>query len=154
MRNRFHISGLFTILFLIGIIFGGCDETGAGGSGSISLLKGEPVILESVLATNIKEDRPDGIVDTFFRDERIYLWIFWVNVKGRHTAEVSWFSPEDELDDPPFREDQETFTSSTGDQITWFFIDPPSAGFPEGEWFVEIFLDGLFERKHLFFVSE
>jgi hypothetical protein len=155
MHNRPHISILFTRLLLIGIILGGCDETGLGGSESVSLLKGEPVILDSALAVNVNDDRPDGIADTFFdTSDRIYLWIFWVNVQGRHTVEINWFSPEDDSDAPPFREDQETFTSSTGDQITWFFIDPPSTGFSEGDWRVEILLDGLFERSHLFFVNE
>ena len=152
MHNKFHLFGLFIKLFLLGIIFGGgCDNAGSGGSGSVSLLRGEPVILDSTLAINVSDDRPDGITNTFFdTSDRIYLWIFWVNVQGRHTVEINWFSPEDALDAPPFREDQETFTSSTGDQITWFFIDAPSGGFTEGEWFVEIFLDGLFERSHVF----
>ncbi len=154
MHKKSHLFGLFIKLFLIGIIFGGCDDAGSGGSGSVSLLRGEPVILDSALAINVSDDRPDGIINSFFKDERIYLWVFWVNVEGRHTVEVNWFSPEDDLDSPPFREDQETFTSSTGDQITWFFIDPPSSGFPEGDWRVEILLDGLFERSHLFFVNE
>lgn len=151
MHNKFHLFGLFIILFLLGIILGGCDDTGSGGSGSVGLLRGEPVILDSTLAINVSDDRPDGIADTFFdTSDRIYLWIFWVNVQGRHTVEVNWFSPLDDIDSPPFREDQETFTSATGDQITWFFIDAPSGGFPEGEWFVEIFIDGLFERSHVF----
>jgi hypothetical protein len=143
------------MLFLVSIIFGGCDESGSGGSGSISLFKGEPAILDSALAINVSEDRPDGITNTFFVDisERIYVWLFWVNVEGRHTVEVRWFSPEENLDDPPFRREEMPFTSQTGDQITWFFINSPSAGFPEGEWFVEIFLDGLFERSHVFNVK-
>ncbi len=154
MHNKFHLFGLFTKLFLIGIIFGGCDDAGSGGSGSMSLLRGEPVILDSALAINVSEDRPDGITDTFFdTSDRIYLWILWVNVEGRHTVEVNWFSPGADLDDPPFREDQMTFTSSMGDQVTWFFIDAPSGGFPDGEWLVEIFLDELFERSHVFDVK-
>ena len=155
MHNKFHLFSLFIKIFLLGIIFGGCDNTGSGGSGSVGLLRGEPVILDSTLAINVSDDRPDGITDTFFNtSDRIYLWIFWVNVEGRHTVEVNWFSPRDDIDAPPFREDQETFTSSTGDQITWFFIDAPSSGFPDGEWFVEIFLDGLFERSHVFDVIQ
>lgn len=151
MQNKSHRFSLFITLFLLGIVSGGCDNAGSGGSGSVSLLRDEPVILDSTLAINVSDDRPDGITDTFFEtSDRIYLWIFWVNVKGRHTVEVNWFSPQNDIDDPPFREDQETFASSTGDQITWFYIDAPSGSFPEGEWFVEIFLDGLFERSHVF----
>ena len=154
MRNKFHLSSLFIKLLLIGIILGGCDDTGSGGSGSVSLLRGEPAIIDSVLATGVKEDRPDGIVNSFFKDERIYVWMFWVNVTGRHTVEVNWFLLQGDEGDRPFREDHETFTSSTGDEILWFFIDPPSTGLPEGDWYVEILLDGLFERKHLFSVIE
>ena len=150
MNRRFHILGLFAVLFPISITFGGCDDSPSGGSGSISLLKGEPAILDSVLAINVNDDRPDGITDTFFdTSERIYLWIFWVNVEERHTVKVRWFSPEEDSDDPPFRE-EETFPASTGDLITWFFIERPSGGFAEGEWFVEILLDDLFERSHVF----
>ena len=154
MHKKSHLFGLFIKLFLIGIVFGGCDDAGSGGSGSVSLLRGEPVILDSVLATGIKDDRPDGIVNSFYEDERIYLWMFWANVQGRHTVEVNWFSLRDDQGNRPYREDNETFTSSTGDQIIWFFIDPPSTGLPEGDWYVEILLDGLFERKHLFSVIE
>ena len=151
MSNKFDLFALFIKLFVIGIIVGGCDNTSSGGSGSVSLLRGEPVILDSTLAINVSDDRPDGIADTFFdTSDRIYLWIFWVNVEGRHTVEVNWFSPQNEIGDSPFLADQETFTSSTGDQITWFFIDAPLGGFSDGEWFVEIFLDGLFERSHIF----
>jgi hypothetical protein len=154
MRDRFYTSGVLALLFLLSMVFGGCDDSGEGGSGSITLLSGDPFILDSALAINVTEDRPDGITDLFFNtSERIYLWIFWANVEDRHTVEVRWFSPEEDLDDPPFREEELTFTSATGDQITWFFIDPPSTGFAEGEWFVEILLDGLFERSHIFTVQ-
>ena len=155
MDNRCRISISFLALLLSGIIFGGCDETPSGGSGSINPLKGEPAILDSVLAFNVTDNRPDGITDTFFSkvSERIHLWIYWTNVQGRHTVEVRWFSPEEDLEDPPFRADTETFSSSTGEQITWFFVDRPTTGFPEGEWWVEIYLDGLFERSHVFVVE-
>ena len=153
MGGKFNMR-FFLVLFLGSVIFGGCEESPSGGSGSLNLLKGEPAILDSVLAISISDDRPDGIADVFFdSSERIHLWIFWANVEGRHRVEVRWFSQEQDVEDPPFRKDQETFSSSTGDQITWFFIDRPSDGFPTGEWFVEIFLDDLFERSHVFFVQ-
>ena len=117
-------------------------------------MSGEPAILDAVLAINVSDDRPDGITTEFFdTSERIFLWVFWANVEGRHAVEIRWFSPEDELDDLPFREEILNFTSNTGDQITWFFIDSPSAGFAEGEWFVEVFLDEFFERSYVFTVN-
>lgn len=152
-KYNFQIR-LFLVVFLGGMVLGGCDSSPSGGSGSLDLLQGEPAILDAVLAVDLIDDRPVGITDTFFESsDRIYLWIYWAAVEGRHTAEVSWYSPEQDVDDPPFRDDAESFTSSTGDQITWFFIDRPSGGFPDGEWSVDIFLDGLFERS-IFFAVE
>lgn len=153
MRHKSQIR-LFLFVFLGGIILGGCDSAPSGGSRSLDLLKGEPAILDAVLAVDLIDDRPVGITDTFFESsDRIYLWIYWAAVEGRHTAEVSWYSPAQDLDDPPFRDDNESFTSSTGDQITWFFIDRPSGGFTDGEWSVDIYLDGLFERSIFFRVE-
>jgi hypothetical protein len=146
----------FSLALLWGvIIFSGCDETGSGGSGSSGVLRGEPAILDSALAISVSDDRPDGITDVFFSDtsDRIFLWIYWTNVEGRHSVDVSWFSPDRTLDDSPFREERETFSSATGEQITWFFIERPSNGFPKGEWIVEISVDDLFERSHLFLVD-
>ena len=153
MRDTLQIKFIL-LVFLGGIILGGCDSSPSGGSGSLDLLKGEPAILDAVLAVDLIDDRPVGITDTFFASsDRIYLWIYWAAVEGRHTAAVSWYSPAQDLDAPPFREDAESFTSSTGDQITWFFIDRPSGGFTDGEWSVDIYLDELFERSIFFRVE-
>jgi len=142
------------VLVLLGLAIGlsGCDETSSGGSSVIDVGRGEPTIVDSVLAISVFEDRPDGITDTFSADvnDRVYLWILWANIDEQHTVEVSWFSPEDDLEDPPFWTEKQTFTSTTGDKITWFYIDAPET---TGEWFVEIYLDGLFERSHVFWVE-
>ena len=137
------------------MIFSGCDETGSGGSGSSDVFRGEPAILDSALTISVIDDRPDGITDVFFSDtsDRIFLWIYWTNVEGRHVVDVSWYSPDRVLDDPPFREERETFSSATGEQITWFYIERPPNGFPKGEWIVEIDINELFERSHLFLVE-
>ncbi len=155
MSNRYCMLCFFFALLLSGLIIVGCDESPSGGSASSSPLKNEPAILDAVLAINVNDDRPDGITNTFFSNvsDRIYLWMYWAHVPGRHTVEVRWFSPEQGLDEPPFRKDQETFSSPTGEQITWFFVDRPSSGFPKGEWFVEVFLDTLFERSLVFEVK-
>ena len=142
---------LFLTILWVGVICGGCDETG---SGSSDILPGEPTILDSALAINLLDDRPDGITTSFLSgDDRIYLWVLWTNVEGRHTASVEWFTPDQELDESPFRAEDEVFSSATGEQITWFFIDPPDGEFPEGEWRVVVYLDDLFERSHIFFVD-
>ena len=143
------------VVCLVGLIFSGCEDGVDGGSSSSNLLRDEPAILDSVLAISVAEDRPDGITTTFFTelDDRIYLWVLWTHVEGRHVVEVEWFSPDEAEEDPPFRTDKEVFTSATGDQITWFFIESPADGFTTGSWSVEIFLDSLFERRHLFAVE-
>ncbi len=151
MRQAYTlILGIILLWMTIGAI--GCDETSSGGSSVIDVGRGEPTIVDSVLAISVFEDRPDGITDTFSADvnDQVFLWILWANIEEQHTVEVSWFSPEDDLDDPPFWTEEQTFTSTTGDKITWFYIDAPEV---IGEWFVEIHLDGLFERSHVFWVE-
>jgi hypothetical protein len=153
----FIVNKGIIIVCLVSIILSGCDGTdGAdGGASSRNVLRDEATILDSVLAISVAEDRPDGITTTFFAelDDQIYLWVLWTHVRGRHVVEVNWFSPDEAEDDPPFRTDKEVFTSETGDQITWFFIESPDDGFSTGSWSVEILLDELFERRHLFSVD-
>lgn len=149
------------VLLSLTIFLYGCEETKSGGSGAIDLGRGEPKIVESVTAISVHEDRPDGITDTFDPelDDQVYLWILWGNIEESHTVEVSWYSPEEELDDPPFWSEKRTFSSTTGEKITWFYIDAPEGGlsgnqFVPGYWTVEIYLDGLFERSHLFYMEQ
>lgn len=159
MRKRNTI--LFGIvLFSLTIILYGCDETKSGGSGAIDLGRGEPNIVESVLSVAVHEDRPDGITDTFDPeiDEQVFLWVLWENINNGHKVRVLWYSPEDDAEDPPFWEEERTISSTTGEKITWFYIDAPKGGlsgdrFASGYWSVEVHLDGLFERSHLFYME-
>lgn len=148
------------VLFLAAFVLSGCEESKSGGSGVIDIGRGEPNIVESVTSISVFEDRPDGITDTFSAEfnDQVYLWILWGNIDETHTIKVSWFSPEDDLDDEPFWTEERSITSTTGEKITWFYIDAPKGGFSgdqflPGEWFVEVYLDDLFERSHLFFVE-
>ena len=140
------------VLLPLAIALGGCNETASGGSAFTDVGRDEPIIVDSVLATDVFEDRPDGITTTFVVDvdERVFLWILWANVEERHTVEVSWYSPDDDLDGPAFWSEEKTLTSTTGDKITWFYVDLPDN---RGDWFVEIYLDDLFERSHWFRVE-
>ncbi len=141
------------VLLSLTIAVGGCSEDPSGGSGFTDVARGEPTIVDSALAISVFDDRPDGITNTFSAgvNDQVYLWLLWANITEEHTVEVSWYSPEDGLDDPPFWEEKQTFTSTTGDKITWFYIDLPDI---IGEWFVEVYLDGdLFERSHVFWVE-
>ena len=143
------------VLLSLAVAVSGCSDTSSGGSALIDVGQDEPMIVDSVLAISVFEDRPDGITTTFSAEvnDQVFLWILWANITEPHTVEVSWYSPEDDLDDPPFRTEQQTLTSTTGDKITWFYIDLPEPDII-GEWFVEIYLDDdLFERSHVFQVE-
>ncbi len=148
------------VLFSAAIVLNGCEETKSGGSGVTDLGRGEPKIVESVTAIAVFDDRPDGITDTISAEfnDQVFLWILWGNIDETHKIRVSWFSPEDDLDDEPFWSEEKTISSTTGEKITWFNINAPRGGlsgdqFQTGEWIVEVFLDDLFERSHLFFVE-
>ena len=139
------------ILLLAGYILGGCSEQGSGGSIMVNPARGEPIVIDAALAIAINEDRPDGITNIFYdSSEQIYLWLYGATVTGRHKIEIRWCSPDEGSDDEPHREEKREFNSPNGDQITWFYINRPLSGFTEGEWFVEVFLDDLFERSYVF----
>ena len=150
LANPYATLGITLLPLMVVLI--GCSETASGGSGFTDVGRDEPTIVDSVLAISVFDDRPDGITTTFSAEvnDQVFLWILWGNVVEQHPVEVSWFSPADDLDDPPFWSEEKTLTSTTGDKITWFYIDLPD---DTGEWFVEIYLDGLFERSHIFWVE-
>lgn len=153
LRKSISCATLAILLLPVVIGLGGCSETASGGSGFTDVGRDEPTIVDSVLAISVFEDRPDGITNTFSAgiNDQVFLWTLWTNVTERHTVEVSWYSPEDDLDDPPFLTEEQTLISTTGDRILWFYIDLPDI---TGEWFVEVYLDGdLFERSHVFLVE-
>ena len=140
---------VFAVMILSVLILG-CDNN-EGGKGVVEPLSDEPMVLESVMCLDIDDARPLGITDTFLEsDDWIYVWIYWTNIEDRSTVRVAWFEPDENM---PFREDSQIVDSSTGFAITWFFIERPDDGFEEGEWSVDIYLDGLFERSYLFTVE-
>ena len=159
MKNIYRIS---LTLFLLSIAFFlyGCKESRSGGSGTIDLARGEPNITESVLAISVLDDRPVGITDTFDpeHDKQVYLWLLWENIDKTHSVRVDWYLLDQDEEDPPFWSEERRITSTTGEKITWFYIDAPEGGlslnrFISGYWIVEVFLDDLFERSHLFYME-
>ena len=151
--NPYPILGV--ALLSLAIALSGCSEDPSGGSGFTDVGRDEPTIIDSVLAISVFDDRPDGITNTFSAEvnDQVFLWLLWSNITEEHTIEVSWYSPEDGLDDPPFWTEKKKLTSTTSDKITWFYIDLPEPDIT-GEWFVEVYLDGdLFERSHIFWVE-
>ncbi|MDE0465882.1 MAG: hypothetical protein OYL97_02400 [Candidatus Poribacteria bacterium] len=140
------------VLLSLTIALSGCGEDASGGSSFTDVGRDEPTIVDSVLATDVLDDRPDGITTTFVIDvdDRVFLWMLWTNITKQHTVEVSWYSPDDDLDGTPSWSEEKTLTSTTGDKITWFYMDLPE---DTGYWLVKIYLDGLFERSHWFQVE-
>jgi len=141
-RFRFVFPVTILLVFIIG-----CEEDG-GDKGVLEPLFGEPMILEAVMCLAIDDGRPQEITDTFLdSDDSIFLWMYWSNVPTESEVEVLWFEPGNEL---ALVRDSQTIISTTGFAITWFSIDEPLFGFEDGEWSVDIYLDDLFERSHLF----
>jgi hypothetical protein len=137
------------IVIVLSALFFGCDEDGS--RGVIEPWDDEPMILESVMCLDVDEGRPVGITSSFIEtDERVYIWIYWINIEDRSTIEIAWFEPGEDL---PFLEESERIGSDADSLITWFSIDKPTGGFIKGEWAVDIYLDGEFERSHLFTVK-
>ena len=150
-------TGLYSVfgmlLLLLTIALSGCGDEASGGSGFTDVGRDEPTIVDSVLATGVLDDRPEGITTTFVIDidDKVFLWMLWTNVVEQHTVEVSWYSPDDDLDGTPSWTEEKPLTSTTGDKITWFYMDLPV---DTGYWLVKIYLDGLFERSHWFQVEQ
>lgn len=126
----------------------GCESSGGGGD----VTPGDsPRIVESFTCRQVdSQARPVGITQVFLRseDDRICVWAAWEHVDGAHTAQAAWFDSDGSK---IFTSDRE-FTSPTGEQITWFFVNP--AGMSLGRWEVELWLDGAFHRSHFFMVEE
>lgn len=141
---------LVATIIVLPVILYGCSES--GGSSSVEPMADEPMILDAVLCISVKNDRPDGITDTFYRanDDRIYFWVYWTNLEDVSTAKAVWYEPDKDI---PFREDSQTIRTDSGFGITWFYIDEPMDGFKTGEWSVEIYLNGKLERSLLFTVE-
>jgi hypothetical protein len=66
------------------------------------------------------------------------------------TVKTVWYDPNEKT---PYREDSQIVRSDSGFAITWFYMDKPTGGFTTGEWSVEVYLDGQFERSYLFTVD-
>lgn len=146
--RRFLFVFFVTILL---VSMAGCEEEG-GDKGVLEPLADEPMILESVMCLAIDDARPQEITDTFLdSDDSIFLWIYWSNVPIESKVEVLWFPPGSEV---ALVRDSQTVESASGFAITWFSIDEPLLGFEDGEWSVEIYLDDMFERSHLFTILD
>ena len=141
-------SAFMVVLLLFLVV--GCSED--SDMGIVEPLADEPIIVDAATCLRIEDTRPAGITDTFLEsDDKIYIWIYWSNVDAVSTVEVLWFEPDE---DTALLSDSQTIDSSSGFAITWFSIDKPLGDFAEGDWSVDVYLDGLFERSYLFTVVD
>jgi hypothetical protein len=123
----------------------------SGGSNSVEPLADEPMIVDSALCINVDNDRPDGITNAFLStDDKIFLWVYWSQMDASSTVKAVWYAPGSKT---PHSENSHVVNTESGFAITWFYIDKPVGGFTAGEWSVEIYLDGSFERSYLFTVD-
>ncbi len=137
------------VVFLVSILlFAACDSSGGGGGTTPG--ETDARIVESFTCRDVDaQGRPSGISEVFYSDvdQRIYLWVSWKNVRDTHIAETVWYNPGGHKD----YESSEEFTSTTGEQVVWFYLAPGSMTM--GRWEVEIWLDNEFHRSHFFVIE-
>ena len=140
---------LSAIILVIPLSMIACSDS--GGSNAVEPFADEPMIVDSAMCIKVDRDRPDGITNSFLTsDDNIYIWVYWSHMNSSSTVKAVWYSPDKET---PYREDSHIVSSESGFAITWFYLDKPVGGFTAGEWSVEIYLDGSFERSYLFSVD-
>jgi hypothetical protein len=140
---------LTAIILVIPLSMIACSNS--GGSNSVEPFADEPMIVDSALCINVDRDRPDGITNAFLStDDKIFLWVYWSHMNTSSTVKAVWYAPGSTT---PYSENSHVVSSESGFAITWFYLDKPVGGFTAGEWSVEIYLDGSFERSYLFSVD-
>jgi len=140
IKNIILLAPFFLILFYLG-----CGQTEGGGSGGVGP-SSAPYLIEGLLCSNVTpEQKPVAIADNYPIGDRIYVWLHWGNIEGKHTVELVWYDPDGD------QVHQEMYDISTRNNrfITWFFLDTTSSAKP-GEWLVSVFLDQNFVRSYVF----
>lgn len=145
MRKRW----IALLILFVSSAFIACDKTEGEGSGSLDPGAADPEIIEGYVCAGIYDSKPTVIDNSFYQDDKVYLWLNWGNVSGNHKVRVIWLDPSDDV----VADRTESFTSKTGRAITHFFLDTTSTA-PLGRWVVEIEINGTFVRSYAFWVLE
>lgn len=120
-----------------------CDDEKASGE-LVGPLSG-PHVAESVLALAVFEGVPVGITDTFVQDEIVHLWVHWNRLEPPHTAEAVWYDPNGDEVDASLVD----ILDGPAEQVAVFSLDLTPTSMT-GFWEVDLWLDGEFQRSHLF----
>ncbi len=134
-------------MFLPGYIY--CEKDAEGESGVLTPESEEPYLIDGVLCLGIVNGKPDRITSYFTSEDVIYLWIEWDNLFEEHEISIYWYNPEGELE---YSSEPETIYSPNGRKVVWFSLEP-SIPVKTGEWLVEIYLEGSFQRSYLFDIN-
>jgi hypothetical protein len=108
-----------------------------------------PMIVESVMCTDIINGNPYGITEEFFKGDTVNLWILWMGIRENSKITCFWSKPDGNL----FAKDSIVIERDTGKMITIFSVLTDNSS-PSGEWMVEIYLNQDFLRSHLFYLLE
>ncbi len=147
MSRFFEKLSSLSILSLVLAAFVACDKTEGAGGGTLDPGSNKAEIVEGFVCGDIFEDKPAGIDNQFFADDRVYLWLNWTNVGGEHEVRVIWLDPDDNV----VAETAKKFNSKSGNQVTHFYLDTTSSA-PSGRWIAEIQIDGTFVRSYAFWI--
>lgn len=147
--KKLFITAMGFFASVIFLTFCACDKTEGGGSGSLEPGKTDPEIVEGFVCSAIIDNKPEGIDNSFYPDDKVFLWLSWGNVAGVHKIKIYWLDPNDDV----VSEQEESINSKSGKAITHFFIDTTSSA-PTGKWIVEIHFDGHFIRSYAFWMNE
>ncbi len=138
---------IFASLLILGMAILACDKSEDEGSGSLDPGTTSAEIVEGYICGGIYEGKPTIIDNTFFPDDVVYLWLNWANVSGNHNVRVIWLDPSNDV----VADYTERFNSKTGRAVTFFFLDTTNSA-PDGQWVVEIEIDGEFVRSYAFWI--
>jgi hypothetical protein len=138
---------LYLVILIIPLI--GCDSTEGDGAGGLEPTQRYPEIQEGMICGDVIDGKPAYIDNTYFRDERIHVWLRWENFLGSHEVNVIWVEPDGDI----ARETRSRFRSDSGEQVTFFYLDTTHTA-PLGPWLAEIYIDGRFARSYVFWIAE
>ena len=145
MKHSIRI--LLVLLWAGSFLILSCSSTEGGGSGGLEPSVTEPRIVDGFMCANVFDDRPVGIDNDFWLDDRVYIWLSWENMSGAHTVKILWVDPNEKL-----FETRNTYKSDQGNLTTYFWLDTTSSA-TAGEWLAEVYLDGNFIRSYSFWLN-